>query len=82
MKCIDKLIDATKNKKIGNHRVEINQMCKKFYYYSTPIAIIQGDILIVDDGGYDTKSTKRAINEYINKIEHDILIDERLIRNA
>lgn len=71
MKTIEKLIngDATK---LGNHRMEEKSNGIIFYiYHSTPIVILDNrkKTFITNNGGYNTKSTTRAINSYRRKLE-------------
>lgn len=69
-KTIEKLIASERSKKIGNHRVEVRPDGQRWYYYhSTPIVIHlnpgehTGEF-IIDNGGYNTRSTTANINEY------------------
>lgn len=51
----------------GNHHVEYTNGHRKFYYYATCIcdADDQNNIVTIDNGGYNTRSTNVAINGYI-----------------
>ena len=66
MKFVEVLALAGQNKRVGNHRVVINEDgTREFYYYST--VICRADYFFkkfaVDDS-YGTVSTKRAVNAY------------------
>lgn len=67
MKTMEKLVSTYQNKKIGNHRVEIDHVngCRKFYYYSTVIAISYDSFnkFKIDDS-YGSVSTSRACGSY------------------
>lgn len=72
METMKKLVKATNNMKLGNHRVEINEGITKYFYYATPIIIVDrvNRTLTIDNGGYGTSSTTRAINSYMEELEH------------
>lgn len=69
-KTIQKLIQSDRNKKIGNHRLEIQEDGQRwYYYYNTPIVkhLNPGchcGEFIIDNGGWGTRSTTSNINEY------------------
>lgn len=80
MVTIKKLAESCKDKKLGNHRVEIQPNGEKwYYYYATAIAKVNfsNRTLTVDNGGYGTSSTSRAINAYIREYNGFKLIDMR-----
>lgn len=69
-KTIHKLIHSDRSMKLGNHKLEVREDGQRWYYYhNTPIVkhlnpgCYSGDF-IVDNGGWDTRSTKANINEY------------------
>lgn len=80
MQTVKNLSQSDRNKKLGNHRVEIQDNGEKwFYYYATPIAKVNysNRTITVDNGGYGTSSTTRAINAYIREYNTFKLIDKR-----
>lgn len=66
MKCIDKLLKATKNTRIGNHKVELTGSCERYIYHNTCICEVNhiSHTITYSNGGYNTPSTTRAINSY------------------
>lgn len=82
MVTVKKLINSKGNKKLGNHRVEVqsNGEYWYYYYYTTPIAKVDysKQVITVDNGGYKTSSTTRAINSYIREHDGFELIDNRV----
>lgn len=81
MVTVRKLIKSNRDMKLGNHRVELQGNGEYwYYYYATPIAKVDyvKKIITVDNGGYSTSSTTRAINSYIKYHESFDLIDNRL----
>lgn len=71
MKTVEKLLGSYKDMKLGNHRLEIQADGTEWYYYhATPIVKVDWNnrIVIVDNGGWGTSSTTRAINSYLRKI--------------
>lgn len=80
MKCIDTLISSKKNKRVGNHSLEItDDGTELYYYYWTVICEVnhtKGQI-IINDGGYGTSSTTRAINDYLRSNYIQSLINAR-----
>ena len=80
MVTVKKLIQSKGNKKLGSHRVEVQPNGEYWYcYYATPIAKVDyaRKIITVDNGGYKTSSTTRAINSYIREHDGFELIDKR-----
>lgn len=67
MIAINKLIASSVNKKIGNHRVVHKNDSVFFYYHQTAIVIINylDKTIVLDNGGWGTSSTTRAINAYL-----------------
>lgn len=66
MKAIEKLVNREANK-VGNHRVEHQEGKDLYFYYWTNICIVDhyNRTATVDNGGYATSSTSRAINDYV-----------------
>ena len=70
MTTVDKLVIAAnegkKHLKLGHHRMEQNDKSIKFIYWGTTICHIDKATskTTYSTGGYDTTSTKRAINAY------------------
>lgn len=64
---VKKLLETDTDKKEGNHSIKFNEGLVKFYYFDTAICIQdeREKIAIIDNGGYFTPSTTRAINCYI-----------------
>lgn len=72
MKTVEKLTNAVQNMKLGNHRVEFTPSGRrKFYYHWTAICTVDDRTMtfVTDDGGWNTISTKRAINAYRRHFE-------------
>jgi hypothetical protein len=70
MKTMENLIKATGNKKIGNHRKEINSDTTSYIYHWQAIIVVdeQNKTFITDNGGWRTHSTICAINDYKRKL--------------
>ena len=70
MRTVENLINATHNKKLGNHRKEYFEDGQKYYYYSTVICEVnhtKGTVTL--DKSYGTSSTTRAVNAYKRELE-------------
>lgn len=67
MKVVERLTEATKPMKIGNHSKVFEGGKENFYYHWTVIISIDSleRTITVDDGGFKTSSTTRAINSYL-----------------
>lgn len=69
-KTIQKLIASDKDKKIGNHRLEIKEDGQRWYYYHNTPIVKQIDprspyeTFIISNGGWNTRSTNDNIREY------------------
>lgn len=79
LKACEKLLDynGTKNSmKVGSHRVEKSHNFEKYFYHWTCIYKVLHDErkIIIDNGGYGTSSTTRAINSYISSSTHKYYI--------
>ena len=72
LKACMKLLNSPKDMKIGNHSAVKTDRFEKYFYYDTCIYKILFDTkeIIIDDGGYKTYSTTRAINSYKNSLKH------------
>jgi len=78
MMTVKKLLNACKDRKLGNHRVRIATDMKNavigraFIYHQTTICMVddRNKLFIVDDGGWKTQSTKRAINAYRKELSN------------
>lgn len=71
MKTVEKLLGSTRDMKLGNHCLEIKaDGTEWYYYYATPIVKVDWNnrTVTVDNGGWGTSSTTRAINSYLRKI--------------
>lgn len=66
LKTVEKLVNAKRDMKIGNHSVKQEGNTRRFYYYSTAICVADDKYRLVyfDNGGYGTSSTTRAVNSY------------------
>ena len=66
MTTITNLIQATTNKKQGNHRKEIKGIFSNYIYHSSIICTVDEikKTFYTNNCGYGTRSTTRAINEY------------------
>lgn len=67
LKSIEALLRGERTK-IGNHSVLETNVGYDYYYHSTPIARVNNikRIVIINNGGWNTISTSRAINNYIS----------------
>lgn len=83
MVTVKKLIEAYGDKKLGNHRVEIHEdtVQRWYYYYATPIVKVDylNETITINDGGWGTSSTTRAINSYLRNLDYlqFTVVDER-----
>jgi len=70
MKTMENLIKAKGNMKLGNHKKEVNGNTTKYIYYWTAIVTVDEKEMtyITDNGGYGTRSTNAAINDYKRKL--------------
>lgn len=68
MKTVKTLINSERNKTLGNHYVQVvvNKDVRYFYYHSTAICKVndRNKTFKLDNGGWCTVSTTRAINSY------------------
>ena len=66
MATIQKLISAAGNKKIGNHKKQVEGITTKYIYHWTAICTVNESTktFVINNGGYGTRSTTRAINDY------------------
>ena len=65
MKAQQQLIKGERNS-VGNHRREDKGNTTKFFYHQTAICTVNwiSKFFLVDNGGWATSSTSRAINGY------------------
>lgn len=74
MKTVENLLQAERNIKLGNHRMEhrtnyAGHNLRVFYYYSTPICTVNDTRrTFTIDKSYGTSSTTRACNAYMRKL--------------
>lgn len=78
MKTIEKLINSDRNRKIGNHRLEIQGNKRLYYYHDTAIIVTTPIGIFIDNGGWNTRSTNRAINVYLKHLSNNNIIDRRM----
>ena len=66
MRSHEKLVKATRNKRIGNHQVVIKGTKRDFIYFRTVICAVDDEAKTFhcDNGGWNTPSTNRAIGSY------------------
>lgn len=70
MRTVEKLLNASRDMKSGNHRVEhitnnFGHEVRKFYYYATVIAYVNDTKrTFTIDASYGSSSTTRACNAY------------------
>lgn len=73
MKAIKQLLNSSTSKTIGNHSKELSQDGNviKYIYHVTAIVIVNqlDRTITIDNGGYGTSSTTRAINSYLKSPE-------------
>lgn len=78
---VEKLLESDKDKKVGNHSVKFNDSTIEFYYFDTAICIQNENerTITIDNGGFFTPSTTRAINCYIKHFKSlgYVIIDKR-----
>ena len=77
MRSHEKLVKATRNKRIGNHQVVIKGTKRDFIYFHTVICAVDDEAKTFhcDNGGWNTSSTNRAIGSYRSYF-HSIGYDE------
>lgn len=65
-----KLIGAHGDMKLGNHRKEVEGNTTKYIYHWTAIVTVNesNKTYTTNDGGWGTRSTKAAINDYKRKL--------------
>ena len=70
LKAVKKLI-SNETRKVGNHHREDRLNKIEYYYHSTAIATVDtlNRTITIDDGGWGTSSTTRAINSYLEHYE-------------
>lgn len=80
LKAIETLLRGERTK-VGNHSVVPTNVGCNYYYHLTPIAKVNDleKVVIIDNGGWNTSSTSRAINNYISHYTNFgySIIDER-----
>ena len=68
LKAVETLVNASNNKKVGNHATHFSQNCEVQYFTYHNNIICTVDWLtktaIITDAGWDTLSTNRACNDY------------------
>lgn len=66
MKAVEQLVERRNNSTIGNHRVIVFRTERHFLYYQTVICVAEDTKLqfMLDNGGYWTSSTRRALSAY------------------
>jgi hypothetical protein len=70
MKTMENLIKANGNMKLGNHKKEVEGNTTKYIYHWTAIVTVDEEKMTytTDNGGYGTRSTSAAINDYKRKL--------------
>lgn len=77
MKCIKQLLRGERTN-VGNHRCEEARVAghevERFIYFSTAICTVNHSLktFVIDNGGYDTMSTNRAINDYRSHFKREM----------
>jgi hypothetical protein len=84
MKTVKNLLKADGNKTLGNHSVVETSSGRDFIYFSTVICSVN-DIkrtFRVDNGGYSTPSTARAISSYRYELRntHKEILELEVVR--
>lgn len=71
MKTVKTLLDTTHSRTMGNHRIRINSNFREFAYHNTVICVVIDSTRTynVNNGGWGTSSTTRAINAYVRELE-------------
>ena len=80
LKSVEKLIRGNVGMKVGNHsKVAIDNHIVGYKYHNTIICkVIPTDRkIIIDDGGWKTSSTTRAINSYLENFKDFEVVDLR-----
>ena len=69
MKAVEKLITGfncgKKYVQCGNHHMTSNNGVTRFFYHETAICTLNHGKVSYDNGGWNTSSTTRAINDYV-----------------
>lgn len=74
MKTVVNLLNADgDSKKLGSHKMERRGNVRGFIYYSTEICTVDdlSKTFSVQNGGYGTQSTTRAMNAYRKELEYE-----------
>lgn len=68
---INALLESNSDLTRGNHKVALKNNKRYFSYFATDICVADDNkrIAVIDNGGYYTSSTTRAINDYIRYFE-------------
>ena len=71
MKTVKTLLSATHSRAMGNHHVRITSNLREFAYHNTVICVVNDTFCTynVNNGGWGTQSTTRAINTYVRELE-------------
>lgn len=84
MKTVEKLLQADNSKTLGNHQVIVSGNKRKFIYHSTVICEVDDSnrTFKLDNGGYWTSSTSRALSAYRNELQytHSEILELEIIR--
>ena len=80
LKSVEKLIRGNVGMKIGNHsKVAIDNVVGYKYHDTVICKVIPWDKkIIIDDGGWKTSSTTRAINSYLENFKDFEVVDLRI----
>lgn len=67
MVVVDTLLNSSRNKKVGNHQIIIEGEVQRFIYHYTTIFMLdhRNKKIVLNNGGWGTSSTTRAINSYM-----------------
>ena len=66
LRAVETLVNSDVNKKVGNHSLRVNGDVYEFIYWDTVICKVnhKDRTYFLDNGGYNTSSTNRAISSY------------------
>ena len=68
LKAVETLVNASNNKKVGNHAMYFSQNCEMQYftYHGNIVCTVDwmNKKVYLTDAGWDTVSTNRTVNDY------------------
>ena len=76
MNFVETLTSASRNKKQGNHRVEVDGRVRRFYYFRTCICEVDDyERTVKIDNSYGTVSTTKNCTKYLRYIVQFLVVE-------